>query len=945
MRNYLKLLFFPAVFLLLVGSLMAIETGEIKGTVTDEDGVPLPGVSITLRSDSLQGTRTTVTETDGTFRFPLLPVGKYDVTYDIKGFEKKTEQGYVVRLGFTLTLETKLKLSAVEEEVVVTAHTPIIDKTKTDTSYRMNADDLAQAPSQARTIQDIVKYTPGVTGVRSDTMNGTGAGLPSFRGEGQEGNNWLVDGLSIRGSRTRDAGVEINFDSWEEVQIISDGFTPDLGSTLGGIINIVTKSGGNAFHGEVGALVQDWHLRADRMPQLGIATEPDTSLHQYYGNIGGPIIKDRLWFFLSNDFHRRMDDTGEQSIDWLVFPAGKRRLNTNNAFGKLTLSLGVNHTLGASATLDKFLNQTGGTGLPALYTKSVYKDWAYRVNYKGILSTDMFIEAAFGQTKTDLSREPLNNDFDTPQYYFYDVAQYTNNASGARINIEKRTDASARLTYYLDSESLGKHEWSGGISYYKTYGQDGQDYSGRAFDPFPGNDFDNGTSFDWTERGLPLLLTEYGPYGFFNETNGIGLYLRDKVTVDRFTLMLGVRSETQKIWNDLNKVVWSWNLGDFLSPRASLAIDVTKDGKNVLKFAYGRFADTAGTRIAENFNARAGFSYRQYEWAGGLNPTDAQLKDGANWAFVAEQSAASTPMHFDPNIHPNRLNKFLVEYDHQLSTDWGLTLRGTYSKSKGLLDDTVTWRDNTFWQAYYDQNPNETRRNRPYGYWYWQLTNFPAKRRDYKSVEVELNGRIADKFWINASYVWSQAKGTNPGQFDLGSWTAVSGSSYDIGVFGDHVKVDPSNPYYFYDELTAGLGGIETGDEGWYGFLPYSVDHNVKFLGTYFAPMGFVVTSAVEYLSGYHWQKLDMQELYGGYYVFSEGRGVRSTPGHVYVDLSVQKDFRIGNGMEIGLRLNANNLLNSQKPVSYVMENTSLFGRIWGRQDPRWLQFQVLFKW
>ena len=323
-----------------------------------------------------------------------------------------------------------------------------------------------------------------------------------------------------------------------------------------------------------------------------------------------------------------MDDTpAGESIGWLSFPAGKRRLNTNNVFGKLTLSLGVNHNLSVSGTLDKFLKQTGGTGLPELYTKTEYTDWAYRVNYKGILGTDMFIEAALGQTNQDLSRVPLNDDYDTPQYYYYDISQNTNNASGSRINLEKRTDASTRLTFYLDSETIGKHEWSGGVSYYKTYGEDGQDFSGRAFDPFPGNDFDNGTSIDWIERDSPLLMTEYGPYGFFNTTNGIGLYLRDKVTIGRFTLMLGVRSETQKIWNDLKKVVWSWNLKDFVSPRASLAVDLTKDGKNVLKFAYGRFSDTAGTRIAESFNARMGYAYRQYDWAGGLNPTDARPQE------------------------------------------------------------------------------------------------------------------------------------------------------------------------------------------------------------------------------------------------------------------------------------------------------------------------------
>ena len=169
-------------------------------------------------------------------------------------------------------------------------------------------------------------------------------------------------------------------------------------------------------------------------------------------------------------------------------------------------------------------------------------------------------------------------------------------------------------------------------------------------------------------------------------------------------------------------------------------------------------------------------------------------------------------------------------------------MRGTYSKSKDLLDDIVTWKDMDWWLAYYDKNPNEVRRpldRLVWGYWFWELTNFSEKRRDYKSIEVEINGRVAEKFWINASYVWSQAKGTNPGQFDLGSFASTSGSSYDIGVFGDHVKIaDPNNRYYYLDEMTKGLGGVETGDEGWYGLLPYSVDHNIENSGDLFRTHG-----------------------------------------------------------------------------------------------------------
>jgi hypothetical protein len=268
-------------------SAFAQQTGEIRGKVTDDRGEALPGVAITARSPSLQGIRNAVTNTDGNFRLPLLPVGPYSLTYELDGFEKLTTLNNEVRLGFTLSVSVILKMAAVSEEVTVTAENPLIDKINADNSYRLKGDDLARVPSQARTIEEIVSFTPGVTGVRDSTVNGTGTGLPSFRGEGDAGNNWYIDGLSTKGVQDNDPGVRINCDAWEEVQIISDGFDPDLGQSQGGFINVITKSGGNTFHGEIGTLVRDWHLRAQQQDQLAVVSEPDTSIHQFFGNLGG----------------------------------------------------------------------------------------------------------------------------------------------------------------------------------------------------------------------------------------------------------------------------------------------------------------------------------------------------------------------------------------------------------------------------------------------------------------------------------------------------------------------------------------------------------------------------------------------------------------------------------------------------------------------------------
>ena len=240
-----------------------IETGEIKGKVRDENGAGLPGVEITASGPALQGVRAVSSTADGDFLFPLLPVGTYTLTFKLQGFATVKQENVIVRLGQTTTLNATLPMAAIQQEIVVTAEVPLIDKTSTDTSYSLSAADLAKVPAQNRTVLDAVKFAPGVTGVRANTRKGTSAdGQPSLRGEGEEGNAWIVDGLSMSGVRLKDAGVKLNFDSLEEIQVITDPFSPEFGSAYGGVINMVTKSGGNEFHGEASLIFQNRDLQA-----------------------------------------------------------------------------------------------------------------------------------------------------------------------------------------------------------------------------------------------------------------------------------------------------------------------------------------------------------------------------------------------------------------------------------------------------------------------------------------------------------------------------------------------------------------------------------------------------------------------------------------------------------------------------------------------------------
>jgi hypothetical protein len=912
-------------FFLLVSSGFSEETGQIYGRVVDEEGVGLPGVAIMASSESLQGKRTVVSENDGSFRFPLLPIGSYTITCELQGFARTIQENVGVRLGMTTSPIIRMKIASVEKEITVTAATPLIDKTKADTSFNIGVEELANAPVQGRNIQEIVKYAPGVNGVRFNTKDGVGGlGEASFRGEGASGNNWLVDGISKRGG-DHDAGVKVNYDAWEEVQVISDGFSPDLGQAYGGIVNIVTKSGSNTFRGEAGALILNNALRAQRKPQIAYAFEPENSLSNYFANIGGPILKDKLWFFLSSNFYREGEKGEGATIDWLVVPPGDKKTNTGNVFGKLTLALSPNQTVSINGTYDRFLSQSGGFGLPELYEKSNYEDYAVRANYRAILGPNTLLEAGFGRSFRKTRWQPLSGDMDSPAYYYNDVQAYTNNVGSMGEWKDNRTDFTTRFTQYINSSKFGNHELGAGFLYYYTYIGQWTANTGALYDPFPGNDFDDGIVVTWTQPGIPYRLQELAKSGYHNSTRGIGVYLVDKVTAGRFSFMLGLRSETQTPYNDLNEKIWTWGLKDFLSPRTSLTYDITGDGVNVLKFGFGQFTDTAIADLLVFFNKTGGSRFRLYNWIGSEDPSETELYNPSNWEFNFQQGGESTPTLFDPQLKPNKMTKFLLEFDRRLGDNWALKLRGILSRNPNQLEDL----------AYFTMDDA-----------FYLVQNWDKRRRNYKGLEAELNGRLSDRFSLNASYVWSQAKGTTPGDFE-GTGNFQSGYYHNaVGVFGDHFSGPSDSPYAWLDPLTAGMGGWLHGDEGWYGFLPYHCDHVVKLLATYLAPYDFVIASSVEYDNAYHWSIRTLQEAYGAYLNFGHGRGTEKLPADVYVDLSIQKDFPLTRGMNIGLRLNINNILNSQQPVFYMnAEGTPLYGQIYGRQAPRWAQLQLLFMW
>jgi hypothetical protein len=916
--------------------LFAIETGEIRGRILDEDGAGLPGVEVTAAGPNLQGKRVTLTSEKGAFDFPLLPVGTYSLSIRIEGFDPAVQDNIIVRLGQVTSVLIVLKPSEIRNEVTVTAQAPLLDKTSSDTSFNLTSEDLARLPAQNRTVVDAVKFAPGAAGVRMNTRTGIATeGQPSFRGEGQEGNTWIVDGLAVSGIRLRDSGVPLNVDAIDEIQIISDPFNPEFGSAYGGVINMVTKRGGNDWSGEFSLLFKNKNLQAAKKDQLSVVSDPSYfSNANWFANLGGPLVKDKLWFFLSGNLYSDTSETEDAVFDYLAVPAGKKTTRLGNFFAKLSGALGPRHTLSLTTIVRDSLGQKGGTGIPELYEEKIFTDTMARLNYKGILNSTTFIEAGAGGIRRKLFTTPLDGDLGPAMYTIEDLGRSINNSYGDVTDDEERLDFSLKLSKHVDSRDFGKHDLSLGLEYYRMSSDFRVDFTGQDEDFLPGDGFDAGTKYyfdTWRDgRGTPTVYYEYGPFNFLNSASGIGVFFRDRLTLGRMTVMIGLRSQTQRCLDDAKGELWSWGIGDFLSPRLTLTYDLGGDGKSILRLGWGRFSDLISTMPLGLFNSGAGLTFRTYRWAGPDEPSEAERLDPANWTFQNEQALQA--FEVDPGIKPNFLTRYLAEFGRQLGPDWAAKVRLVHTNAKNLLEVLAVLDPETLYRFLYD--------------------NFELKRRDYTGVELEINGSLGSRLFLNASYAYGLARGTNPGQTETGSWSQEEGSTNFLGLFGNHLYV-PDTPEYedekaWVDWQLGGLGGRGIGDEGWYGRLPYSVTHDVKINLAWSAPWGITGSAAFEWLSGYPWEKLGYVPFFGGYYSYPEGRGTNTTPAHAFLDLSFEKAFALGSLPllgEAGLRIRADmfNLLNSQRPVSYVKEDIPVFGSVWGRQQPRQARVMLSF--
>ncbi len=285
-------------------------TGTIEGTVTDKDGGGLPGVTVSVINTATGYEGVLTTGSRGFFQAPLLPLGPYAVTFELEGFATLIREGLELALGQTINLRIELQVSTIGEEITVTDAAPLIESSRTEGQIRFDDRSIEGLPNDGRDFLGFTKLTPGVT-----IVQGPDGEELSINGQKGINNNVMVDGADFnnpffgeqRGGQR--PAFTFNIDAVKEMVVITDGAPAEFGRSSGGFVNVVTKSGTNDFHGSAHAFFKSDSLSSN--PQLrGGGREPDSSFdqNQLGFTLGGPIKKDKLFFFLATD-QQRADQT------------------------------------------------------------------------------------------------------------------------------------------------------------------------------------------------------------------------------------------------------------------------------------------------------------------------------------------------------------------------------------------------------------------------------------------------------------------------------------------------------------------------------------------------------------------------------------------------------------------------------------------------------------
>jgi len=825
-----------AALVALAAPVLAQTTGRLVGTVVDAQGGVLPGVTVTVTSPQLQGANTAVTDSSGQFRFPSLPPGTYTVKADLSGFKTVEQPDVKVSIDQTITLPLKMQVAGVAETVNVLGASPVVDTTSAAGGITAGQDVFNNLPV-ARDFYGITKLAPGVT---QDTYG------PSINGSTSAENQYIIDGLNTTGVNTGVEGKTLNFDFVQEVEVKTGGLNAEYGRLTGGAVNVLTKSGGNTFHGDIfgfgeGGGLQATNTTGTKLPQW--ATNYLNTAHRadYGGDVGGYLVKDKVWFFGAFD---RVDQRDEATILRPLAAPGSPPVGfavpadiAKNLFAaKGTFRLSQSHTLTATV----FGDPTTRTG--AIFTTANGQQflingpastWQGTLDqgsvdtvgrYVGVFNNTTLLSVMGGQHREkNIYGGPGAS---TPQILDQTVVPtQTSGGFGAYDNQNfKRNVVKGDLTKYwgghtiktgADFEDISavvdRFEGGAGQRIYKFAASGVVYYRHRYYV----NDQASGFS-----RTNPATWTILNPLTATPQTQNASVYGQDSYKVlSNLSINYGVRWERQHVLGRDSSAGFALNKN--WAPRLGVVWDPTNTGKAKVYANYGRFYEN----IPQDINIRAFGGEAQafaYNFSADPGNTTALTTTPRRSALLG---GSAEPV--DPNLKGQFIDEYVGGFEYEVRPDTTVGVRLIYRNLGRVIEDFLVPASGEYFIA----NPGEGTLGQSLAFYDGVTTApAPAAQRKNTSFDLTLRKRYSRNWQFLASYVYSKLEGNYDGTFQnsTGQLDPNINSAFDYADFMVNAQGQLSNQHKNQVKLDGSyvisggaLDGLNFGGAfHWYSGLP-----------------------------------------------------------------------------------------------------------------------------
>jgi hypothetical protein len=911
-----------------------LQTGTLSGVVKDPEDLPLPGATITVTSPVLQGERQAVTDAIGAYIIRGLPPGTYTVLVQFTG-TSDVKQTIDVPLGGVAQLDTTLKLSGVAETVNVVADStpPTLATTQQSANYR--AELISTLPIGRRPFE-IAELAPGVT---DNTPN---VGQLAVGGAFAFDSIFLIDGVDTNDNLFGNSNNLFVEDAIEETQVLTSGISAEYGRFGGGVVNVITRSGGNQFHGSFRTNVSrpSW---TDETPfeKARVPFVPRSTVlsQNYEGTIGGPVIVNRLWFFNADRYQNSKTDNVAPDVG-VPYTTG----TNNKRFElKLTGSPIVNHTVSGS-----FLNSpTEQTNNPTInanmsVTPSTLVDrqtpnklWV--VNYNGVMSNKIFTTFQWskkdfgfrnaGGSSTALIDSPfitrgvlaggsvVNRHFNAP-YFSANDPEDRNNKQFA-----------GSLSYFLTNRNTGRHDLKAGFEHFTSFrnggnsqsatgyvfrtdyrlGADGKPIMGSDGEPIPvwgGNAAAPGSASTRLENWISVQ-------GASLHIKTLSLYMQDRWQVgNRVTADLGVRYE--KVRTDATGDIVGADT-DTVVPRLGLSFDIEGNGRTIAQATYarysGRFTERAFGRntnvgTPNNVNmAYIGPNGEGFDFAPAFNL--------ANYA-VLSGSFPTANVFFDDSLTSPKTNEFTLSLGRELA-------------NAGYAKVIYSWRNTSDFIEDLRTNPTAAGKTtviyegRNYGTFdniTWANTS--DQTREYQALQFLSRVRFTEKLFVEGHWT-VQIK--NHGNFEGEAANQPGNGSiwFDYPeVFSSEARYYPYGPLDEFQRHKVRIWTSYNQGLGKFGSVDVAPIWRINSGQTFSLAATGVPPSAIQQAANPGYQSANTSTAT----LFFDERGSESFKGYGVLDLSLRYGVPVWQTVQPWIQMQVYNVLNNQKLIQWDTQVT-----------------------